>query len=83
MSKKKSCRIHTFLISNVALSVLVFGVVAYFIVAGEYSNLQDRNAAEAFLNSISLGSLVYGGLFLIAALLTKPYLCSVKQTTDR
>lgn len=79
MTKKKSCRIHAFMMGNVALSLLVFGVVVYFIIAGEYSNLQDRNATEAVLNAISLGSLVYGGIFLIASLLAKPFLCSVEQ----
>jgi len=79
MSKNKSCRIHTFLIGNVALSVLVFTVMVYFIIVGEYSNLQDRNATEAVLNYVSLGSLVYGGVFLIAALLTKPFLCPVES----
>jgi hypothetical protein len=67
------------MMGNVALSLLVFGVVVYFIIAGEYSNLQDRNATEAVLNAISLGSLVYGGIFLIASLLAKPFLCSVEQ----
>ncbi|HHH44080.1 MAG TPA: hypothetical protein ENK49_08080 [Gammaproteobacteria bacterium] len=79
MSKKKSCRVLAFLLGNVALSVLVFAVVLYFIIAGEYSSLQDRNAAEAVLNSISLGSLVYGGVFLIVALMAKPYLCSMDK----
>ena len=79
MSKKNSCRIHAFLLGNVALSVLVFGVVLYFIVAGEYSSLQDRNAAEAMLNSVSLGSLVYGAVFLVIALMAKPFLCSVNK----
>jgi len=79
MSKKKSCRLHTFLLGNVALSVLVFAVVLYFIVAGEYSSLQDRNAAESVLNSISIGSLVYGGVFLVIALMAKPFLCSTEK----
>ena len=79
MSNKTSCRIHKFLIGNVALSLMVFSVVVYFIIVGEYSNLQERNATEAILNSISLGSLVYGGLFLIAALLAKPFLCAFES----
>jgi len=79
MSKKKSCRLHTFLLGNVALSVLVFAVVLYFIVAGEYSSLQDRNAAESVLNSISIGSLVYGGVFLVIALMARPFLCSTEK----
>ncbi len=79
MSKKKSCRIHTLLMGNVVLSLLVFGVMVYFIIVGEYSNLQDRHATEAVLNAISLGSLLYGGVFLIVALMTKPFLCKVEQ----
>ncbi len=79
MSKSKPCRIHAFLLGNVVLSLLVFGVVLYFIIMGEYSNLQDRNATEAVLNTISLGSLLYAGVFLIADLLAKPYLCSLRQ----
>lgn len=79
MLKKNSCRIHAFLLGNVALSLLVFGVVLYFIVVGEYINLRDRNATEAVLNAISLGSLVYAGVFLIVDLLAKPFLCSVEQ----
>ena len=79
MSKKDSCRIHAFLLGNVALSLLVFAAVLYFILTGEYVNLQDRGATEAVLNSISIGSLLYAGVFLIIALMTKPFLCSVKQ----
>ena len=79
MSKKDSCRIHAFLLGNVAFSLLVFASVLYFILNGEYANLKDRNASEAVLNSISLGSLSYAGVFLIIALMTKPLLCSVKQ----
>jgi len=79
MSKKISCRINAFLLGNVALSLLVFAAVLYFILTGEYANLQDSNATEAVLNSITLGSLLYAGLFLIIALMTKPFLCSVKQ----
>jgi quinol-cytochrome oxidoreductase complex cytochrome b subunit len=79
MSKKDSCRIHAFLLGNVALSLLVFAAVLYFILTGEYVNLHDRSATEAVLNSISIGSLLYAGVFLIIALMTKPFLCSVKQ----
>jgi len=79
MSKKKSCRIHTLLMGNVVLSLLVFGVVVYFIIVGEYSNLQDRNAAEAVLNAISLGSLLYGSIFLVIALMAKPFLCTIRH----
>ncbi|MFQ5643605.1 MAG: hypothetical protein ACE5FQ_07890 [Thiogranum sp.] len=79
MSKKKPCRVRTFLLGNVALSVLVFAVVLYFIIAGEYSSLQDRNATEAVLNSISVGSLVYGGVLLIIALMGKSFLCSEEK----
>lgn len=78
MLKKKSCPVHAFLLGNVVLSLLVFGVVLYFIIVGEYSNLQERNATEAVLNSVSLGSLLYAGVFLIADLLVKPFLCELE-----
>lgn len=79
MQKQKSRRIHAFLISNVILSLVVFAVAVYFIIVGEYSNIQERNAAEAVLNLISLSSLAYGAIALIAALLAKPFLYSLEQ----
>lgn len=79
MLKKNPCRIYTFLMGNVALSLLVLGIVVYFIIVGEYSNLHDRNAAEAVLNAISLGSLLYASIVLVIALMVKPFLCSINK----
>jgi len=79
MLKKTSSRIHAFLVGNVVLSLLIFGVVLYFSIIGEYSNLQDRSAIEAMLNSISMGSLFYAGVFLTADLVAKPFLCPLRQ----
>ncbi len=79
MDKPKICRIHAFLVSNIVLGMLVFAVSVYFIIVGEYANLQERTATEAILNLVSLSSLAWGAIALIAALLAKPVLCATRQ----
>jgi len=59
---KKICKpgcAHKLLGANIALGILVSIVAVYFIISGEYANLEMRKSAETLLNTTAIGGLIY------------------------
>ena len=58
---KKFCKsgcVHKLLGFNIVLGLLAFIVAVYFIISGEYVNLEMRKSTETLLNSVAIGGLV-------------------------
>jgi hypothetical protein len=59
---KKICKpgcAHKLIGANIALGILVFIVAVYFIISGEYANLETRKSTETLLNAAAIGGLIY------------------------
>lgn len=79
MTHHRTCRAHAFLLANIAVGVLVFAFATYFIITGDYRTLAERNSAEALLNSVSLGGLLYAAVVLMVDVMSRPFLCTNRQ----
>ena len=60
--------------ANMLFGVIAFAVAVYFTVTGHYHNLAAREAAEAVLNRIAIGGLLYVALFWFADVFSRPFL---------
>ena len=59
---KKFCTpncVHKLLRTNMFLGVILFAIAVYLIITGEYVNLAMRESAEAVLNALAIGGLLY------------------------
>ncbi len=70
---KRSNWLHRVLLANMALGMLVFAVMIYFIITGEYSSLAARVQAEHMYNMVGIGSLIYAVLAWYTDLLIRPH----------
>lgn len=61
-TQAKATRLHTLLVSNMALGIAVFAIAVYFMITGEYANLHARQASEALLNKFAIGGLLYSAV---------------------
>ncbi len=55
----KSGCIHKLLQTNIAVGLLVTVTAVFFIISGEYANLEMRQQSETLLNFASIGGLVF------------------------
>jgi hypothetical protein len=55
----KAGYVHKLLGFNIAFGLLAFIVAVYFIISGQYVNLEMRKSTETLLNSVAIGGLIY------------------------
>lgn len=58
-SPTRSTRVHTLLLTNIAVGLSIFAAAVYFIITGEYSSLAERQATEGLLNKLAIGGMLY------------------------
>ena len=68
---------------NMLLGLLAVAIAVGLIITGEYANLTARQAAEAVLNRIAVGGLLYVVIFWLIDTFTKPFLVAVDHPLRR
>lgn len=60
--------------ANMALGLLISVAAVYFIITGQYANLETRKTMETLLNIAFFGGILYIVLFWYACAFTRPVL---------
>ncbi len=79
MSNRTARRFHHLLLLNVIGGLLLFAVMTYFIVTGEYASLAERKSMEALLNTLAIGGLIYSAVIWMLDYFVYPLLTNQRQ----
>lgn len=67
---------------NILIAALVFVVSVILTITGEYSTLQERQAADQVYNALSIGSLLYMAFVWLFCAFSKPFWFPEKSTKE-
>ena len=73
LSKNSALRRRRFLRLNILGALIVLIVSVFMIITGDYSSLQERQAADAIYNILAIGSIIYMVVIWISCVMTKPF----------
>ena len=60
--------------TNMVVGVLISMIAVYFIITGQYANLETRNTVETLLNVAFIGGILYTVAFWYICVLSRPHL---------
>jgi len=73
LNKNSALRRRRFLRLNIVMALIVLIVSVLMIVTGEYSSLQEREAADGIYNILAISSILYMAVVWISCVISKPF----------